>query len=121
MDAPADRRKSPRIDVSDGRLVVTDVDIRGDLRLHDLGSGGFLISGPVPYAVGEVRTFCFVTARTAIELKARVVHSQPRRTREAAAPVYLTGLAFLDVDRGHIARRIDALLEQATAVLSFAS
>lgn len=101
--------------------MVTDTATRIDLRLHDLGSGGFLISGPAPYAVGEVRTFCFVTARTAIELKARVVHSQPRRTRDAAGHIHLTGLAFLDVDRGHIARRIDTLLEQATAILSFAS
>jgi c-di-GMP-binding flagellar brake protein YcgR len=80
------------------------------LQLRNVGRGGALIEGPVPYALGTAQTARLVLDHHASDVQVRVCHVTARPG--AKSPRYLIGLEFLDLHPATQAQ-IDRLVEAA--------
>ena len=112
-----DRRQATRIQVSEGHLAVMEVGVPYGVRLLDVSTGGFLVSGPLPYPLDAERTFRFVgrDAGWRVELRARAVYSHFQMTDNRRRVEYLTGFSFSDAESRMIADRINDVMAYATS------
>lgn len=95
-------------------------DTRLPLTLNDLGAGGFSLRSPAVLPVGVVMRFEFRTAdaRWATTLSAKSVYSRPD-PESPDGSLFLNGFMFLHPETPTVMARINALIDRATAVISF--
>lgn len=110
-----DRRRDPRIDVSDGRIRATEVGAGFDVRLLNVSAGGFLVSTPVPYPIDAIREFVFAGRDPGVRvlLEAQAVFSDWDPGDFSHWPEYRTGFRFLNPENRQIAGRIEQLMAVA--------
>ncbi len=117
----AERRTFPRIDV-EHRLRAEAVSLGClEVRIIDLSLGGFLIESPIAFEPGIVEhDFRLVSlgGRRATCIRAKCVHCA-RSTTSEEVPTYTCGFAFADASAPETQANINALLEEAMAVLQF--
>jgi hypothetical protein len=116
------RRRFPRIDVSDGRIIVMEVGATYELRLMDISAGGFMVSSPIPYPLNATRDFVFLGrgGKWRTPLQARVVYSHARQAGFFDWPEYFSGFSFVTLDSPHVQSRIDDVIARVTDGLTFA-
>ena len=112
-----ERRRSPRIEAGDNvsaRLLTGTAQVR----LHDLGSGGFSIVSDQPFVVGEVHRFTFQAGKSpATIVSGRVAYSR-RFFVLRDDDQHFTGFAFTSLD-DRSRRAVERLMDQLTSALSF--
>lgn len=94
MKNPADRRRSPRVEVLgkiQGQIVSLDVPVR----IREISLGGMSFETPQGFHVGLVQEFTLTLGDgSTVELSGRVVYSRP--TIDANRTYYVTGIQFVD-------------------------
>lgn len=118
MTAP-ERRKTIRFRTA--AISVRSDDTRMPLALVDLGLGGFSTQSAGPLPVGATMQFRFATldGKWATTLAARSVYSRPGAQAPSDAAQFLSGFEFLNPETPTVMERINALIDHATAVISF--
>lgn len=116
MHDEQNRRRTPRLDMTDGRILIVEVGARYETTLIDLSTGGFLVSTAVPYPLDVQRDFLFTDRERGwrIQLEARVVYSYWHEEGFAQRPEYRTGFSFVNAEARAIASRIDQLMAHAS-------
>ena len=91
------------------------------MTLDNLGSGGFSVLAPAAVGVGAVMRFKFSTPDGAwsTHLTAQAVHSRPDGVAPSSESRFVVGFKFLNTESARIAACINALIDRATAVISF--
>lgn len=115
-----ERRKDIRFRPASA-IVVQCLDTQVDMTLADLGSGGFSVRTGTVLPVGAVMRFTFSTpdGKWTALFTAQSVHSRPDPDAAPDGSVFSTGFKFLNVENPRVAANIHALIDRATAVISF--
>ena len=116
----SERRKTIRFRPA-APIVVQCLDTRTALTLVTLGAGGFSVQSGPSLPIGAVMRFRFSTpdGSWATLLSAQSVYSMPDPDAPPAVSSFITGFKFLNVDAPRITANINALIDRATAVISF--
>jgi len=89
-----ERRRTPRDDVAGGQAHLLTLDV--PVTVVQVGLGGFRIRTTFVFLVGSRHAFRFrLGDGSTIDVEAQVIHCLPHVTK-GGAPVYLTGLEFVD-------------------------
>lgn len=115
-----ERRKTIRFRPA-APIVVQSLDTQEVMKLASLGPGGFSVQSQTELAVGAVMRFRFSTpdGSWATLLTAQSVYDRPDADLPTEGPGYVTGFKFLNTDTPRVAANINALIDRATAVISF--
>jgi len=100
---------------------VQSLDTKAVMTLADLGEGGFSVRASQPLPLEAHMRFRFSTpdgSWTAL-LTGQSVYTRVDGEAPAGAPSYITGFKFLHLDNPRVADLIHALIDRATAVISF--
>ena len=91
------------------------------MALLDLGGGGFSLKCPTSFAPGVVMRFRFSTAdgSWSAMLSAETVYARPDLEAPPGARIYVIGFKYLNPDVPRIAASLNALIDHATAEISF--
>ncbi len=119
MSLSSSRRAALRVEARDTVLTL-DLHCSESLTLVDVSLGGFLVVGPHRYETGESRDFLFESRdeHWCARLQARVVHRH-ERAEPGEAPTYVTGFAFVDMDRAPVQTRIQSLFDCLLSNIAF--
>jgi len=113
-----ERRQSARIQVR--RRVRIEIEgFDGEITLLDISPGGFGISTSELLAGDARKVVRFVAqdGKWVLTIAARVAHMSLRADEHNRTPLYVAGLAFVDLHTPAVARVIDELLERVAGVL----
>jgi len=101
--------------------VVLCLDTQMVMTLDNLGSGGFSAQTSTDASLGSVMRFRFSTPDGVWStlLTAQALHSRPNGDGSAAGSRFLVGFKFLNAESPRVAASINALIDRATAVISF--
>jgi hypothetical protein len=111
-----ERRKAPRKAVR-GRGPAQLLSLNLPVTVIQISLGGFQIRTSFVFLVDSVHVFRFQLGDgSAVDVSARVIHCLPRVTN-AGAPVYVTGLAFVDSASQEAQAVAADLLESSSAIL----
>lgn len=115
-----ERRKTIRFRPA-APIVVQSLDTKIVMTLATLGPGGFSVQSVTALAVGTVFRFRFGApdGKWAALLTAQSVYSRSDSDAPTTVSSFVSGFKFLDADTLRIAASINALLDRATAVISF--
>ena len=115
-----ERRKTIRFRAA-APIVVTCLDHSGVLTLFNLGAGGFSVHSPTALPVGSAMRFRFSTpdGNWTTQLGAESVYSRPDKETPLPGAPFLTGFRFLNPESEGVTANINALIDRATAVVSF--
>jgi hypothetical protein len=114
----ADTRTSERI--PPGEMQVETVPRGWPLSLLDVGTGGFLVSGPRPFPIDESFDFWFHSPEGggwSTSLTARGVYGHERTIPGRRPAEFVCGFAFEHFDLPLVRQRIDDLIEHARGAL----
>jgi hypothetical protein len=102
-------------------IVVESLDVGVVMTLATLSPGGFSVQSSTAMAVGAVIRFRFSTpdGKWTTLLTAQSVYSRPDADAPPTITSFVSGFKFLNAETTRIAAGINALLERATAVISF--
>ena len=116
----SERRKDIRFRPA-ASIVVLCLDTQTEMTLDNLGSGGFSAHASADTAVGTVMRFRFSTpdGGWATLLTAQTVHSRQDSDVRGPDGAFLLGFKFLNAESPRVAASINALIDRATAVISF--
>lgn len=94
MKNPADRRRSPRVEVL-GKLQGQVVSLDVPIRVREISLGGMSIETQQGFSTGAVQEFLLTLGDgSSVELSGRVVYS--RLTTDAERTFYVSGIQFVD-------------------------
>ena len=120
MSGKPERRKTIRFRAA-APIVVQCLDSRLAVTLADLSSGGFSLRSQSEFAVGSTQRFRFSTpdGAWATLLSAQAVYVRPNAEADAGDSKFVTGFKFINPEMPRITASINALIDRATAVISF--
>ena len=100
---------------------MTCLENSSELFLFNLGAGGFSVHSAAALPVGESMRFQFSSpgGGWSTLLSAESVYSRPDAEAPSASARFLTGFKFLNAESERVAANINALIDRATAVISF--
>ena len=115
-----ERRKTIRFRAA-APIVVQCLDSRVDVSLADLSGGGFSLRSQSEFAVGSTLRFRFSTpdGGWATLLSAQSVYIRPDPDAAPRESRFVTGFKFINPEMPRIAASVNALIDRATAVISF--
>ena len=115
-----ERRKTIRFRPA-APIVVHSLDTRVVMTLGDLGPGGFSVQSTTELPAGAVMRIKFSApdGSWTTLLVAQSVYCRPDPDVPPADPGFVTGFRFLNTDTPRTAASVSALIERATAVISF--
>lgn len=116
----SERRQTIRIAVN-GNMNVESLAGGPPLRLVDVGIGGFCVQTATALPATVVTSYRFITLdkKWSAIFRARAVHSKLIPPCEPSAGQFLTGFSFLNTDSPAVQRELMALMDHATAFMSF--
>ena len=115
-----ERRKTTRFRPA-APIVVHSLDTRVVMTLGDLGPGGFSVQSTTELPTGAVMRIKFSApdGSWTTLLVAQSVYCRPDPDVPPADAGFVTGFRFLNTDTPRTAASVNALIERATAVISF--
>jgi hypothetical protein len=101
--------------------VVACLDAQMVMTLYNLGFGGFSVLASAGVDAGTVVRFSFRSPDGvwSTQLTAESVHSRSDGGAPGSGSRFVVGFKFMDADSPPVAASINALIDRATAVISF--
>jgi hypothetical protein len=109
-----ERRRSPRIELVkrlEGQSVSTGISVS----VRDISLGGLSLESAAPFSTNDLHDFQLTLGDGAVmALRGRVVYSRKLTTAWSNAPLYVTGIEFVDDERGDNGGGIRQLIDRVT-------
>lgn len=110
MSAPADRRRSTRVEVL-GRIQGQVVSLDVPVLVREISLGGMSVETPRAFTVAGIQSFLLTLGDGAgIEVHGRVVYSRP--SGAGGPDFFVSGIQFVDVDDQNVETPVGGLIDK---------